>query len=125
MGNCNSTLDSEVGILGYLSFAHETDLKYAFREMLEVSAGGRAAGHQVRIRHHMFSAALQAVLTPQTTPANASPMSSTIPYLMHLSSMSEILLQPIVQVFLELCKPRICPNNRQHSLIHSHAQLCS
>lgn len=31
-------------------------------------------------------------------------MSNTIPYLMHLSSMSEILLQPIVQVFLELCR---------------------
>lgn len=36
VGNFNSTLDSEVGILGYLSFAHEVDLKYAFREILEV-----------------------------------------------------------------------------------------
>lgn len=36
VGNCNSTLDSEVGILGYLSFAHDSDLKFALREMLEV-----------------------------------------------------------------------------------------
>lgn len=36
MGNYNSTLDSEVGILAYLSFAHESELKFALKEMLEV-----------------------------------------------------------------------------------------
>lgn len=36
VGNYNSTLDSEVGILAYLSFAHEAELKFAFKEMLEV-----------------------------------------------------------------------------------------
>lgn len=38
VGNANSTLDSEVGILGYLSFAYETDLKFALKEMLQVSS---------------------------------------------------------------------------------------
>lgn len=37
VGNANSTLDSEVGILGYLSFAYESDLKFALKEMLQVS----------------------------------------------------------------------------------------
>lgn len=36
LGNFNSTLDSEVGILAYLSFAHENDLKFALNEMLQV-----------------------------------------------------------------------------------------
>lgn len=34
------------------------------------------------------------------------PHANTIPYLLHLCSMSEILLQPIVNVFLELCKSK-------------------
>lgn len=78
MGNYNSTLDSEVGILAYLSFAHEAELKFALKEMLE------------------------AVLHPNTN-SNVQPHTNTVPYLMHLSSMSEILLQPILTVFLEIC----------------------
>lgn len=34
----------------------------------------------------------------------SQPVKNTIPYLLHLSGMSEILLQPIVTVFLDLCK---------------------
>lgn len=79
VGNFNSTLDSEVGILGYLSFAHESDLKFALKEMFET------------------------VLFQSITNAQ-QPHANTIPYLLHLCSMSEILLQPIVNVFLELCK---------------------
>lgn len=76
MGNFNSTLDSEVGILGYLSFAHYSDLKFALKEM--------------------FETVLYQPITSNTH--------NTIPYLLHLCSMSEILLQPIINVFLELCK---------------------
>lgn len=83
VGNSNSTLDSEVGILGYLSIAHVSDLRLALHDMLED------------------------VLQPQQ-PLEATPhgatLLNTIPYLMHLSSMSDILLQPIVQVFLDMCE---------------------
>ncbi|KAJ6637430.1 Integrator complex subunit 5 [Pseudolycoriella hygida] len=81
VGNANSTLDSEVGILGYLSFAYESDLKFALNEML------------------------QAVLI--TNFASIQPQISTIPYLLHLSNMSDILLQLIINVFLDLCKLQI------------------
>lgn len=72
-GNYNSTLDSEVGILGYLSCSHEKELKYALKEMLE------------------------AIKQPSNALAN-----HTIPYILHLAEMSEILLQSIVHVFLEV-----------------------
>uniref|UniRef100_A0A336LS77 CSON002532 protein n=1 Tax=Culicoides sonorensis TaxID=179676 RepID=A0A336LS77_CULSO len=72
-GNYNSTLDSEVGILGYLSCSHEKELKYALTEMIE------------------------AVKQPTNVLAN-----HTIPYILHLAEMSEILLQSIVDVFLEI-----------------------
>lgn len=50
---------------------------------------------------------LEDVLQPPQAPAPGAAVLNTIPYLMHLSSMSEILLQPIVQVFLDLCEHRI------------------
>lgn len=72
-GNYNSTLDSEVGILGYLSCSHEKELKFALKEMLE------------------------AVKQPSNVLAN-----HTIPYILHLAEMSEVLLQSIVHVFLDV-----------------------
>lgn len=80
-GNANSTLDSEVGILGYLSHSHENDLKIALNEMLQP-------------------------LFVKNQPSQ--PVKNTIPYLLHLCGMSEILLQPIVTVFLDLCKFFFC-----------------
>uniref|UniRef100_A0A1B0CEH9 Putative integrator complex subunit 5-like protein n=1 Tax=Lutzomyia longipalpis TaxID=7200 RepID=A0A1B0CEH9_LUTLO len=84
-GNFNNTLDSEVGILGYLSMAHERDLNIALREMFE------------------------AVLYPKTQ-GSLTPNLHTIPYLIHLSRMSEILLQPIINVFLDTFKETLIPN---------------
>ena len=69
-----------MGILAYLSFGQEAHLKIALKEMIETS------------------------LFRNST--NAQPQLSTIPYLLQLSSKSDVLLQPIVSVFLELCK---CP----------------
>lgn len=99
VGNFNSTLDSEVGILGYLSFAHENDLKFALKEMLEVRI---LALHTTNkgSDHHTFI--FQAVFYQNSS--SVQPHVNTLPYFMHLCSMSEILLQPIINVFLELCK---------------------
>lgn len=72
-GNYNSTLDSEVGILGYLSCSHEKELKYALKEMIAA--------------------------IPQPSNQLAT---HTIPYILHLAEMSDVLLQSIVDVFLEL-----------------------
>lgn len=76
LANYGSTLASEVSILGYLSFAHEVDLKFALKDLLQtVLCNGGDAGHV-----------------------------NTLPFLMRLSGLSEVLLQPIVGVFMELCK---------------------
>ncbi|KAG4068286.1 hypothetical protein HA402_007806 [Bradysia odoriphaga] len=82
VGNANSTLDSEVGILGYLSFAYESDLKFALKEMLQVMKNF----------------------------ASTQPQISTIPYLLHLCGMSEILLQPIINVFLDIFNETLIPS---------------
>jgi hypothetical protein len=74
-GNFNSTLDSEVGILSYLSHSHEKDLNYALMEMMKSVL---VASNNIQI--------------------------STVPYLLHLAEMSDVLLQPIMNIFLELCK---------------------
>jgi integrator complex subunit 5 len=73
--NLNSSLESEVGILGYLSHSHDKDLKFALNEMMSV------------------------VLTKEFT---AETNFNTIPYLLHLADMSEILSQSIIRVFLDL-----------------------
>lgn len=75
LANYKSPLASEVSILGYLSFAHEADLKFALKDLLQSMMCGDASGHV-----------------------------NTLPFLMRLSGLSEVLLQPIVGVFMELCK---------------------
>lgn len=88
-GNMNSTLDSEVGILGYLAYSHEKDLKFSLRGMLETSLNIALTGKAAR--------------EDQTH-------TNTIPYLLHLCRMSDTLLQPIVAVFLEIFDETLVPN---------------
>ncbi|GAB0088755.1 Integrator complex subunit 5 [Sergentomyia squamirostris] len=82
--NFNNTLDSEVGILGYLAMGHEGDLIVALREMFE------------------------SVLYSPATGAYSSNL-NTIPYLIHLAKMSEILLQTVVNVFLDIFSESLIP----------------
>ncbi|CAD7083690.1 unnamed protein product [Hermetia illucens] len=70
--------DSEIGILDYLSFAHEKDLKHAIKELFDDGFNPKKPIHY-----------------------------DIIPYLMQLASVSEIILQPIVSVFLELYNPAL------------------
>uniref|UniRef100_A0A1B0DPW1 Integrator complex subunit 5 C-terminal domain-containing protein n=1 Tax=Phlebotomus papatasi TaxID=29031 RepID=A0A1B0DPW1_PHLPP len=65
--------------------AHERDLNIALREMF------------------------QAVLYPPTQ-GSLPPNLHTIPYLIHLSRMSDILLQPITNVFLDIFRESLIPN---------------
>lgn len=76
--NLSSCLDSEVGILGYLSHSHEKDLKFALNEMMA------------------------AVLTKEFIRITAETNFNTIPYLLHLADMSESLSHSIIRVFLDL-----------------------
>lgn len=78
VGNSAITLDSEIGILGYLAYAHEKDLKQAI--------------------HEMFEAALKT--SPKQKDVLLNP--NTIPYLINLCRKSDILLQPITSLFLEI-----------------------
>lgn len=73
-GNQNSTLDSEIGILGYLSCSHEKELKIALVEMIE----------------------------DVKTNVDTKFKTYTFPYILHLSEMSEVLSQIIVDIFLAM-----------------------
>lgn len=73
-GNQNSTLDSEIGILGYLSCSHEKELKTALIEMIADVKVGNDAKFKIY----------------------------TFPYILHLAEMSEVLSQIIVDIFLEV-----------------------
>lgn len=75
--NTNSTNDTEIKVLENLAFAHERDLKFAVKEMLQnvLKSGKDQQG-----------------------------IVNSIPYLLHICRMSNNVLQSIVSVFLELCK---------------------
>lgn len=83
-GNFNKTLDSEGKLLGYLSMGLERDLNVALWEMFEV------------------------VLYPEK--GKKSPNLHTIIYFIHLSRMSEILLQPNINVFLDIFNESLIPS---------------
>lgn len=76
-GNTSTTVDSsDVGILGYLCFSHGNDLKFALREMMVI-----VLSDEVNLKSNF----------------------NTIPYLLHLANMSEVLAQSVISVFLEMC----------------------
>ncbi|XP_055383717.1 integrator complex subunit 5 [Condylostylus longicornis] len=68
---CN--FDSEIGILDYLSFAHEKDLKKSLKELLE-------DGLKPKTKLHV----------------------QIVPYLLQLATCSEVVLQVVVTEFLEI-----------------------
>lgn len=75
-GNKSFGIDSEIGVLSYLSYVQERHMKVVLKEMVQISL--------------------------YENPAHKQPEVSTIPYLLHLCGKSEVILQQLVPVLLEL-----------------------
>lgn len=96
-------IDSEIGVLSYLSYVQERHIKVVLKEMLTVSAIFSQSISQFLLNDsNAFSISTQTSL--YENPSHKQPEVSTIPYFLHLCGKSEVILQQLVPVLLELRK---------------------
>lgn len=106
MSTNGAGMDSEIGMISYLSFVQEAQLKAILTKLVKV--GVRLGCTKVHTRakklaiiHISFD---QEGLNESIT--SSSVAAHTIPYLFTLCRKSDVILQQMTSVFLDLCKAR-------------------
>lgn len=102
-GNKSFGIDSEIGVLSYLSYVQERHMKVVLKEMLTVSQISELIS-QFRNQWSEWKNKIILQTSLYENPNQKQPEVSTIPYMLHLCGKSEVILQQLVPVLLELRK---------------------
>lgn len=102
-GNKSFGIDSEIGVLSYLSYVQERHIKVVLKDMLTVSKS-REFNVNVSPKDRNENNFFVTQICLYENPSHKQPEVSTIPYLLQLCGKSEVILQQLVPVLLELRK---------------------
>lgn len=102
-GNKSFGIDSEIGVLSYLSYVQERHIKVVLKDMLTVSKN-REFNVNVSPKDRNENNFFVTQICLYENPSHKQPEVSTIPYLLQLCGKSEVILQQLVPVLLELRK---------------------